>query len=94
MSVYLAKHITRCIRLLDFYSLKMIIRQGRFVEYSVLGNETSVDWTIISDAKGTQMVSHSLAHHQHVICTVGKIWHLLLLVWSSAKSSYTAKLIY
>jgi len=33
-------------------SLKMIIRQGRFVEYSVFGKETSVDWTIISDAKG------------------------------------------
>ena len=30
----------------------MIIRQGRFVEYSVFGKETSVDWTIISDAKG------------------------------------------
>ena len=33
--------------------LKMIARQGRFVEYSVFGKETSVDWTIISDAKGT-----------------------------------------
>ena len=32
--------------------LKMIARQGRFVEYSVFGKETSVDWTIISDAKG------------------------------------------
>lgn len=30
----------------------MIARQGRFVEYSVFGKETSVDWTIISDAKG------------------------------------------
>ena len=38
------------------YSLQMIIRQGRFVEYSVFGKETSVDWTIISDAKGTQIL--------------------------------------
>ena len=30
----------------------MIAKQGRFVEYSVFGQETSVDWTIISDAKG------------------------------------------
>jgi len=30
----------------------MIARLGRFVEYSVFGKETSVDWTIISDAKG------------------------------------------
>ena len=37
----------------------MIIRQGRFVEYSVFGKETSVDWTIISDAKGTQLISTS-----------------------------------
>ena len=37
-------------------SLQMIIRQGRFVEYSVFGKETSVDWTIISDAKGTQIL--------------------------------------
>ena len=36
----------------SIYSLQMIIRQGRFVEYSVFGKETSVDWTIISDAKG------------------------------------------
>jgi len=35
-------------------SLKMIIRQGRFVEYSVFGKETSVDWTIIFDTKGTR----------------------------------------
>lgn len=33
----------------------MIARQGRFVEYSVFGKETSVDWTIISDAKGNSM---------------------------------------
>ena len=31
----------------------MMVKQGRFVEYSVFGKETSVDWTIISDAKGT-----------------------------------------
>ena len=30
----------------------MMVKQGRFVEYSVFGKETSVDWTIISDAKG------------------------------------------
>ena len=82
----LAKHIARCIWLFDFYSLKMIIRQGRFVEYSVFGRETSVDWTIISDAKGTQIVSYSLAHHHHVICRVGTIWHVLFLAWSLTKS--------
>ena len=31
----------------------MIARQGRFVEFGVFGKETSVDWTIISDAKGS-----------------------------------------
>lgn len=31
--------------------LLMMVKQGRFVEYSVFGKETSVDWTIISDAK-------------------------------------------
>ena len=31
----------------------MICRQGTFVEYSVFGKETTVDWTMISDAKGT-----------------------------------------
>ena len=30
----------------------MIAKQGRFVEYSVFGKETSVNWTVISDAKG------------------------------------------
>ena len=39
--------------------LKMIARQGRFVEYSVFGKETSVDWTIISDAKGTMSCRYS-----------------------------------
>ncbi len=34
------------------YSLNMIARQGKFVEFSVFGKETSADWTIISDAKG------------------------------------------
>ena len=34
--------------------LKMIAKQGRFVEYSVFGRETSVNWTVISDAKGWQ----------------------------------------
>jgi len=29
----------------------MIARKGRFVEYSVFGQKTTVDWTIISDAK-------------------------------------------
>lgn len=38
--------------LLTFYRLQMIARQGRFVEYSVFGKETTTDWTIISDAKG------------------------------------------
>ena len=33
-------------------SLQMIARQGKFVEFSVFGKETTVDWTIISDAKG------------------------------------------
>ena len=36
------------------YRLKMIAKQGRFVEYSVFGKETSVNWTVISDAKGQQ----------------------------------------
>jgi threonine dehydrogenase-like Zn-dependent dehydrogenase len=31
--------------------LNMIAKQGRFVEYSVFGQETSVDWTIIGDTK-------------------------------------------
>ena len=35
-----------------FCRLKMIAKQGRFVEYSVFGRETSVNWTVISDAKG------------------------------------------
>lgn len=34
------------------YRLQMIARQGTFVEYSVFGKETTVDWTVISDAKG------------------------------------------
>ena len=34
------------------HSLTMIAKQGRFVEFGVFGQETSVDWTIISDAKG------------------------------------------
>ncbi len=33
-------------------SLQMIAKHGRFVEYSVFGKETSVDWTVISDSKG------------------------------------------
>lgn len=33
-------------------SLQMIAKHGRFVEYSVFGRETSVDWTVISDSKG------------------------------------------
>ena len=37
----------------------MIARQGRFVEYSVFGKETSVDWTIISDAKGTYILPYT-----------------------------------
>ena len=35
-------------------SLLMIARLGKFVEFSVFGKETSVDWTIISDAKGNR----------------------------------------
>jgi len=41
----------------------MIIRQGRFVEYSVFGKETSVDWTIISDAKSTSMTNIDTKHY-------------------------------
>ena len=46
------------------FRLKMIARQGRFVEYSVFGKETSVDWTIISDAKGN-FILHALCS-QHL----------------------------
>ena len=38
----------------------MIARQGKFVEFGVFGKETSVDWTIISDAKGIIIIIHSL----------------------------------
>ena len=41
----------------------MIIRQGRFVEYSVFGKETSIDWTIISDAKGILMTNIDTKHY-------------------------------
>jgi len=41
-------------------SLKMIIRQGRFVEFSVFGKETSVDWTVISDAKGLSLYCYTV----------------------------------
>ena len=30
----------------------MLCKMGTMVEYSVFGQETTVDWTIISDAKG------------------------------------------
>ncbi len=33
----------------------MIAKHGRFVEYSVFGKETSVDWTVISDSKGDEL---------------------------------------
>ena len=31
----------------------MIAKLGTFVEYSLFGKDTTVDWTIISDMKGT-----------------------------------------
>ena len=34
----------------------MIARPGTFVEYSVFGKETTVDWTVISDTKGCILV--------------------------------------
>ena len=34
------------------YRLLMLCKMGTMVEYSVFGQETTVDWTIISDAKG------------------------------------------
>ena len=43
-------HFVVCVYVV--FSLQMIARQGKFVEFSVFGRETSVDWTIISDAKG------------------------------------------
>ena len=35
----------------------MLCKMGTMVEYSVFGQETTVDWTIISDAKG-EWVGH------------------------------------
>ena len=32
----------------------MTAKLGTFVEYSVFGKETTADWTIISDMKGTR----------------------------------------
>ena len=44
-----------------------MVKQGRFVEYSVFGKETSVDWTIISDAKGTA-VPALVIHYFNELC--------------------------
>ena len=38
--------------LAEVRSLHMTAKLGTFVEYSVFGKETTVDWTIISDMKG------------------------------------------
>ena len=45
----------------------MMVKQGRFVEYSVFGKETSVDWTIISDAKGTAVLA-VVMHYLKELC--------------------------
>ena len=49
--------------------LLMICRQGSFVEYSVFGKETTVDLTIIPDAKGT--VRHWLTHAKYNLIFLG-----------------------
>lgn len=46
-----SQHVDQCTCLIE-YSLHMIAKLGTFVEYSVFGQETTVDWTIISDMKG------------------------------------------
>ena len=38
----------------------MSCKMGTMVEYSVFGQETTVDWTIISDAKGIYVQDHFL----------------------------------
>lgn len=44
----------------------MIAKLGTFVEFSVFGRETSVDWTIIGDTKGTwQGARHRSAIGRH-----------------------------
>lgn len=48
----------------------MIARQGRFVEYSVFGKETSVDWTIISDAKGQYNQNNNYLQYTLVLCSI------------------------
>ena len=36
----------------DLPRLLMLCKMGTMVEYGVFGQEATVDWTIISDAKG------------------------------------------
>lgn len=38
----------------------MIARQGIFVEYSVFGEKTTVDWTVISDAKELEVMQNAI----------------------------------
>ncbi|WP_276289711.1 zinc-binding dehydrogenase [Corynebacterium gottingense] len=43
--------------------LEMLRKLGRFVEYSVFGSETSVDWSIISDDKELDVYGAHLGPH-------------------------------
>lgn len=43
--------------------LDMLARRGRFIEYSVFKEETSVDWTIISDDKELDVLGAHLGPH-------------------------------
>ena len=51
MSTVVLQHILKC-SCEVCYRLLMLCKMGTMVEYSVFGQETTVDWTIISDAKG------------------------------------------
>ena len=52
--------------------LLMLCKMGTMVEYGVFGQETTVDWTIISDAKGTHAVEPSNDRHDgnkhYILC--------------------------
>lgn len=47
MDVFFERENVNCVS-----RLLMLCKMGTMVEYGVFGQETTVDWTIISDAKG------------------------------------------
>ena len=47
--------------------LDMIARKGIFVEYSVFGEKTNVDWTVISDAKEIEIRGGHLGPYQYPV---------------------------